>query len=205
MFTGLITDIGTISAVESMSAGVRLTIVSGYDRLVVGESIACNGACLTVVNVIPRSSRDPDPAIQRGDSFDVELSSETLACTEKSYWKKDGKLNLERALQVGDRLGGHFVTGHVDSLAEILSIKPEGDCFALNVRAPQTLSKFIAAKGSVTLNGISLTVNRVSGDDFEVMIIPHSWANTTLNTLKPGDRLHLEIDLLARYLARLKE
>ncbi len=187
MFTGLITAIGTVAAFD----GTWLTVASNYENITLGESIACNGACLTVVAI-------------NGSTFDVALSPETLDCTENSYWKKDGTLNLERALQVGDRLGGHFVTGHVDGLAEILSITPEGDCFALTLRAPHTLSKFIAAKGSVTLNGISLTVNRVNDDDFEVMIIPHTWANTTLHTLKPGDLLHLEIDLLARYLDRLK-
>jgi riboflavin synthase len=190
MFTGLITAIGTITAAHETAGGKRLTIVSEYENLVLGESIACNGACLTVVAI-------------NGGNFDVELSSETLACTEKTYWQEGGTLNLERALQVGDRLGGHFVTGHVDGLAELMSITPHGDCFALTLRAPQALSKFIAAKGSVTLNGISLTVNRVENDDFEVMIIPHTWQHTTLNTLQPNAHLHLEIDLLARYLERV--
>lgn len=191
MFTGLIADIGTITAATVQAGGVRLSIASHFPDILLGESIACNGACLTVVAI-------------DGGTFDVELSPETLARTEKSYWQRGSTLNLERALNVGDRLGGHFVTGHVDGVAELLTLQEDGGCFALTLRAPAALSKYIATKGSVTLNGISLTVNRVEGDDFDVMIIPHTWAHTTLHTLQPHARLHLEIDLLARYVERLQ-
>lgn len=204
MFTGIITDIGTVGNVE-MRGDMRARINCHYDMAGVdmGASIACDGVCLTVVDKGP-------------DWFDVDISAETLSKTNigsdgpKSNlaaggWTAGKRLNLERALRVGDELGGHIVSGHVDGVAMIEDIQSEGDSTRITFRAPDTLAKFIAPKGSVALNGTSLTVNEVAGVTFGVNIIPHTQEVTTWGTVRPGDAINLEIDTLARYVARLAE
>jgi riboflavin synthase len=197
MFTGLITDIGTIADIASTPGGRRLRVACGPDPggLVVGESIACAGICLTVVAAGPV-----------GDGrawFEADLSAETLAVSTAGSWTPGARLNLERSLRVGDALGGHLVAGHVDGVAEILDRADDGSGAGFRLRAPQALSRFIAAKGSVTLDGVSLTVNLVEGDEFTVMIIPHTLAVTTFGGRQAGERVNLEVDLMARYAARL--
>lgn len=193
MFTGIITAIGTIKAIAKQGDW-QMVIHTPWDcrAIDLGASIACSGVCLTV--------------IETGDDwFKVAASQETLDLTSISGWQEGTRINLERALAMGDELGGHIVSGHVDGLAEVIDITPENDSHRISLRAPHALSAFIAAKGSVTLDGISLTVNKVSGDDFFVNIIEHSWHNTTLADRKAGDVVNLEIDMLARYVARLLE
>ena len=195
MFTGIITDIGTVSNVE-MRGDMRARITCDYDMAGVelGASIACDGVCLTVV--------------ERGsDWFDVDISAETLSKTNigATGWATGRRLNLERALRVGDQLGGHIVSGHVDGVAVIETMREEGDSTRITLRAPRELARFIAAKGSVALNGTSLTVNEVEGTSFGINVIPHTQAVTTWGEAKPGDRVNLEIDTLARYVARLAE
>lgn len=196
MFTGIITDIGTVEALEQQG-DLRARIGCGYDmdRVEIGASIACNGVCLTVI----AKGRTPR------DWFDVQISAESVAKTNIGDWSVGSKLNLERALKVGDELGGHIVSGHVDGVAEIVGLSDEGDSTRFTFRAPETLAKFIAPKGSVALNGTSLTVNEVSGTEFGVNIIPHTKAVTIWGAAKLGDRINLEIDTLARYVARLQE
>lgn len=194
MFTGLITDIGSI--VEARQEGeLTLVIRCAYDmqNLALGESIAVNGCCLTIVEIRPAESW-----------FAVQLSRETLSHTAPR-WKTGERVNLERALAIGDRLGGHFVTGHVDGLARIADITPSGDSRVIALETPAALQQFIAAKGSVTLDGVSLTVNEVADARFTVNIIPHTLAATTLGEWQKGDAVNLEVDLIARYLARLTE
>ncbi len=193
MFTGIITDIGAVKAV-SKAADTRFDIRTRYDMSTVdiGASIACSGACLTV--------------IEKGDGwFAVEASQETLAKTTAGDWREGTPLNLERALKVGDELGGHIVTGHVDGVGTVTSVTPVGGSLKLDFEAPEALAKFIAAKGSVTVDGVSLTVNDVSDSAFSVNIIPHTQSETTLGGLKAGDRVNLEIDVLARYVARMND
>jgi len=193
MFTGIITDIGAVKAV-SKAADTRFDIRTRYDMSTVdiGASIACSGACLTV--------------IEKGDGwFAVEASQETLAKTTAGNWREGTPLNLERALKVGDELGGHIVTGHVDGVGTVTSATPVGGSLKLDFEAPEALAKFIAAKGSVTVDGVSLTVNDVSDSAFSVNIIPHTQSETTLGGLKAGDRVNLEIDVLARYVARMND
>jgi riboflavin synthase len=196
MFTGIITDIGTIRATEQRG-DLRLTISCGYamDGIAIGASIACSGACLTVVS-------------KGADSFTVDISAESLACTAPDRWVEGGRINLERALKVGDELGGHIVTGHVDGIGTVRDITPEGDSHRFTFEVPPTLAPLIAPKGSITIDGASLTVNDVKDDGgtthFSVNIIPHTWEVTTLGALKPGARVNLEIDTLARYLARMQ-
>lgn len=193
MFTGIITDIGIIKDVIR-TGDTKFVIQTAYDTgtIDLGASIACAGVCLTVIETGP-------------DWFAVAASQETLDCTTAQYWHQGTKINLERALRVGDELGGHWVSGHVDGLGQIESITPEGDSHRLVIRAPHAYAHFIAQKGSVTLDGISLTVNHVDGDYFGVNIIAHTWAVTTLGQNKVGDRVNLEIDLMARYVARQLE
>ena len=193
MFTGIITAIGTIDRLEKQGDWHMVVRTPwACQEIDLGASIACSGVCLTV--------------IERGDDwFKVAASQETLDLTSISGWQEGTRINLERALAMGDELGGHIVSGHVDGLAEVIDITPENDSHRISLRAPHALSAFIAAKGSVTLDGISLTVNKVSGDDFFVNIIEHSWHNTTLADRKEGDVVNLEIDMLARYVARLLE
>lgn len=193
MFTGIISDIGTITKAQQ-TGDLRLEIACDFapTSIKLGDSIACNGACLTVVEVLE-------------NGFAVELSAETITRTAPNQWQVGKKLNLERSIKMGDSLDGHIVSGHVDGVANIKNIKESGDSHILTITAPQELSKFIAKKGSVTLDGISLTVNDIENSDFTVNIIPHTWQNTTLSHKHEGDRLNLEIDMLARYVARLLE
>ncbi len=197
MFTGIVTDIGTIRSVEARG-DTRFVIGCAYDttRIATGASIACAGCCLTVTD----KGRDGT-----GDWFAVDASAETLSLTTARHWREGTRLNLERALKVGDELGGHIVSGHVDGTARTVSATPEGDSLRLVFAAPDALAKFIAPKGSVTLDGASLTVNAVEGAQFGVNIIPHTQAETTLGALTPGTAVNLEIDVLARYVARLDE
>ena len=194
MFTGIITDIGTIRRI--IPAGdTRLEIACTYDmaRVALGASIACDGVCLTVME-------------KTSDSFTVSASAETLRVTTLGQWRPGQRINLERALCLGDELGGHLVSGHVDGLARILTRKPVGDSQAFTLRVPQNLARFIAPKGSVALDGVSLTVNAVEGEDFSLNIIPHTLTHTTIGEQwQVGDAVHLEIDLLARYLQRMLE
>lgn len=199
MFTGIITDIGTVAAVE-MRGDLRARIACGYDMSGVdlGASIACDGVCLTVI--------DRGNADGRG-WFDVDISAETLSKTNigQDGWAVGKRLNLERALRVGDELGGHIVSGHVDGVAVITDMRDEGDSTRLTFRAPAALARFIAPKGSVALNGTSLTVNEVAGDHFGVNLIPHTQTVTTWGQARAGDAVNLEVDTLARYVARLAE
>jgi riboflavin synthase len=191
MFTGIITDIGQVTRVEQRG-DTRLTIQTGFDTgtIAIGASIACNGVCLTAIELQP-------------GAFVVEASAETRSRTTLGQWQTGTPLNLERSLKLGDELGGHLVYGHVDGLAQIVAVVPEGDSFRWTFRAPPDLSRFIAAKGSVALNGVSLTVNSVDGDHFGVNIIPHTTLHTTFGRLQAGDSVNLEVDMLARYVARL--
>lgn len=196
MFTGIITDIGEVLETERRG-DLRARIGTGYDvdGIDIGASIACDGVCLTVIAL----GRAPK------NWFDVEISAESLSKTNIDRWQPGTRLNLERALKVGDELGGHIVSGHVDGLAEVVALRPEGDSLRVTFRAPANLAGFIAPKGSVALNGTSLTVNEVSGTDFGVNFIPHTQKATTWGDVAVGDRVNLEIDTLARYVARLRE
>ena len=197
MFTGIVTDVGEVIEVEARPAGRRLRIACGYDAetLALGASIACAGPCLTVV------------AMGRGPRswFEVEVSPETLARTTLGTWRAGTRVNLERALRLGDELGGHLVTGHIDGVAEILERRADGDMARFTFRVPQSLAPYIAAKGSVALDGTSLTVNEVDGAAFGVMLIPHTLRVTTWGGRRAGDAVNLEVDLMARYVARLHE
>jgi riboflavin synthase len=196
MFTGIITDIGEIVTLEQ-AGDLRARIATGYDvaGVDIGASIACDGVCLTVI------ARGTSPR----NWFDVQISAESVARTTIGGWKVGGRLNLERALKVGDELGGHIVSGHVDGVAEIVAMRDEGDSTRFTFRAPEALAGYIAPKGSVALNGTSLTVNEVAGTEFGVNIIPHTKTVTTWGGVKVGDRVNLEIDTLARYVARLQD
>ena len=196
MFTGIITDVGHIKDL-SEGGDTRITLNTAFDTdtIDIGASIACSGVCLTVVD-------------KGADWFAVEASAETLSCTNLGDWIKGTRVNLERAMKLGDELGGHIVTGHVDGIGKILSITPEGDSIRMTFESPQTLAKYIAEKGSVTINGVSLTVNEVTDGDqtsFGINIIPHTQEKTTFSEAKVGDRVNLEIDILARYVARMNE
>ena len=196
MFTGIVTDLGEVLHLEQ-KGDLRARIATGYDtaRIDIGASIACEGVCLTVIALgsVPRNW------------FDVEISAETVSKTNLSGWTVGKRLNLERALKVGDELGGHIVSGHVDGVAEVVAIRPEGNSLRVTFRAPEDLAKFIAPKGSVALNGTSLTVNEVDGRDFGINFIPHTQKVTTWGGVKLGDRVNLEVDTMARYVARLRE
>jgi len=197
MFTGIITDIGEVIAVDERAEGLRrLTIACSYDlgSIAFGASIACAGACLTVVDTAQREGRG---------CFIVDAAAETLAVTTAGRWRSGTRVNLERALKIGDELGGHLVTGHVDGLATLVAREDLPDMARLTFRAPAALTRFIAAKGSIALDGVSLTVNMVEGDTFGVLIIPHTLAVTTFRALSEGGVLNLEVDLMARYAARL--
>jgi len=193
MFTGIITDIGTVKAV-TQGGDTRFDIATRYDMagVDIGASIACAGVCLTV--------------IEKGDGwFAVQASGETLDKTTLGAWREGTRINLERALKVGDELGGHIVSGHVDGVAEVISTEPAGESLKIVFRAPDALARYIAAKGSVTIDGVSLTVNDVDGQAFSVNIIPHTQSETTLGQLQSAGRVNLEIDVLARYVARLND
>jgi riboflavin synthase len=191
MFSGIVAALGKINKVQPLERGARLSIHAvrlGLDDVAIGDSICVNGVCLTVI-------------AKSTSSFDVDVSAETLHCT--AGLDKAGEVNLEKALRLSDRLGGHLVSGHVDGVGEVVAFEPAGESHRLVVRAPAELAKYIARKGSITIQGVSLTVNSVDGPEFEVNLIPHTIQVTTLKHLKPGSRVNLEVDLLARYIERL--
>ncbi|MDE2487680.1 MAG: riboflavin synthase [Alphaproteobacteria bacterium] len=194
MFTGIVTDVGRVRAVHETSRDRRFEIETRFDLadVDIGASISHAGCCLTVV--------------EKGQGwFAVEVSGETLAVTTLADWREGRRVNLERAARVGDELGGHIVSGHVDGVGEVLSVESEGGSHRVRIRAPRPLHRFIAPKGSVAVEGVSLTVNEVEDDVFGVNLIPHTWEVTTLGELRVGSRVNLEIDMLARYLARWRE
>jgi riboflavin synthase len=199
MFTGIISDLGEVIDVEEKAEGLRrVNIACSYDpdTIDIGASIACSGICLTVV-ARGRSGNRP--------SFAVDAAAETLRMTTAATWRRGTALNLERSLRLGDELGGHLVSGHVDGIAELVARDDFVDMADLTLRAPSALAHFIAPKGSVALDGVSLTVNKAEGDTFSVLIIPHTLKVTTLGSLAVGARLNLEVDLMARYAAQLLE
>jgi len=194
MFSGIIADAGLIKKAEDREGGLRLTVateVLGMDDVVLGDSIAVNGVCLTVIKV-------------DGNDFVVDVSRETMDCTA-GLDRQGAHVNLEKAMRLSDRIGGHLVSGHVDGVGEVVAFNDIGESWRLIVRAPQALAKYIAVKGSITINGVSLTVNRVGGNEFEVNLIPHTLEVTTLNELEKGARVNLEIDLIARYVERMMQ
>ena len=194
MFTGIITAIGTIKNVQPLAEGKRYEIASVYDTSTIdlGASIAHDGVCLTVVD-------------KTTETYSVEAWEEALRLTNAAAWGRRTRLNLERALKIGDELGGHIVSGHVDGIAEIVAMESEGEATRYTINAPDHLARFIAPKGSIALNGTSLTVNKVDGTRFDVLMIRHSQEVTTWGQAKVGDRLNIEIDTMARYAARLAE
>ena len=198
MFTGIITDVGEVLATRA-EGDLRARIGTGYDvgGLEIGASVACDGVCLTVV-AAGRSPRN---------WFEVQISAETLSKTNigANGWPDGHRVNLERALRVGDELGGHIVSGHVDGVAEVIGVRAEGASTRVRLRAAEALARFIAPKGSVALNGTSLTVNEVEGSTFGVNLIPHTKAVTSWGDVAAGDRVNLEVDTMARYVARLRE
>lgn len=199
MFTGIVTDLGTVREVQPIGGGHDHRLVIGTSPaflanppVALGASIACSGVCLTAVQL-------------GGDWFAVEASAETLSKTTLGGWKAGTRVNLERSLRLGDELGGHLVAGHVDGTGEVISATPEHGSVRWRFRAPAALAPFIAPKGSIAVDGVSLTVNDVEGEAFGVNIIPHTASVTTFGTLQPGSRVNLEIDMMARYVARLRE
>jgi riboflavin synthase len=194
MFTGIVTDIGKVRGVRDTNRDRRFEIETVYDvaGIDLGASISHAGCCLTVVD--------------KGEGwFAVEVSGETLAMSTLGDWHEGRRINLERAARAGDEMGGHIVSGHVDGVGEVVQVTPEGGSHRLRIRTPRPLHRYIASKGSISVEGVSLTVNEVEDDIFGVNIIPHTWEATTLGALKVGDRVNLEIDMLARYLARWQE
>ncbi|MEO8454446.1 MAG: riboflavin synthase [Sphingomicrobium sp.] len=196
MFTGIVTDVGTVRSTEQRG-DLRLQIGTGYDTATIdlGASIACSGVCLTVID-------------KGADWFAVDVSGETVSRTAQDHWREGAKLNLERSLRLGDEIGGHIVTGHVDAVAEVVGLCPEGDSQKIGIHVPRELGPMIAPKGSITLDGVSLTVNEVreaedGSTHFSVNIIPHTAQQTTLRQLAAGQQLNVEIDVLARYIGRM--
>jgi riboflavin synthase len=199
MFTGITKDIGEVVAMRQQAEGLRrLTVACAYARtsIAIGASIACSGVCLTVVETGEHGGRT---------AFAVDAAAETLRMTTAGTWRAGTRLNLERALKVGDELGGHIVAGHADGIAELIAREDLTEMARLTLRAPRPLMRFVATKGSVALDGVSLTVNEVTAETFAVLIIPHTLVVTTLGAAKPGTMMNLEIDLMARYAARLME
>jgi riboflavin synthase len=197
MFTGIITDIGEV--IDSEQRGdLRARIATAYDpyALALGASVACDGVCLTVV--------DRGEADGRG-WFAVDVSAETVSKTTLGDWKAGRPINLEKSLRVGDELGGHIVSGHVDGVGEVIAARPEGDSLRVTIRVPRALAPFLAPKGSVAVDGASLTVNEVGEDTFGINLIPHTQSHTTFAAMAPGRRVNIEIDVLARYVARLEQ
>ena len=194
MFTGIVTDVGRVRAVRDTNRDRRFEIETAFDlsTIDIGASVSHAGCCLTIVE-------------KGADWFAVEVSGETLSATTLDNWKEGRRVNLERAARVGDELGGHIVSGHVDGVGEVISVESEGGSHRVRIRVPRPLHRFIAPKGSITVEGVSLTVNEVEDDVFGVNLIPHTWDVTTLGTLRVGSRVNLEIDMLARYLARWRE
>jgi riboflavin synthase len=198
MFTGIVTDIGTIRSTEQRG-DLRMVIGTSYDMasVAIGASIACSGVCLTVVD-------------KGADWFAVDASGETVSRTAPGMWAAGRRINLERSLHLGDEMGGHIVTGHVDSVGHVVAVEPEGDSHRVTISVPPAIAPYIAAKGSVTVDGVSLTVNAVADQadgtaHFGLNIIPHTWDVTTLGELAPGRAVNIEIDILARYLSRMQE
>ena len=194
MFTGIVTDVGRLRAVREPNRDLRFEVETSFDLSTIdmGASISHAGCCLTIV--------------EKGDNwFAVEISGETISLTTLGTWKEGDPINLERAARVGDELGGHIVSGHVDGVGEVISVESEGGSHRVKIRVPRPLHRFIAPKGSITVDGVSLTVNEVDDDVFGVNLIPHTWDVTTLGRLKSGAKVNLEIDMLARYLARWRE
>jgi riboflavin synthase len=199
MFTGIVTDLGEVRSIKARANNLhRITLYTRYPRaeLIEGASVACSGVCLTVVDTGEENGRT---------WFAVDAADETLRVTGVGRWRHGTRVNLERPLKVGDELGGHIVSGHVDGLARVVSREDMTDMVRFTLRAPHELARYIAAKGSVALDGVSLTVNTVEGDDFTVLIIPHTLKVTSIGALKAGDDVNLEIDTMARYAARLME
>jgi riboflavin synthase len=199
MFTGIVTDVGTVAAMTTLDEGVKLRISTNYDpkTIAVGASIAHGGICLTVTNLPGEGSNER--------WFEVEAWEEALRLTTIGNWQEGSRINLERSLKIGDELGGHIVSGHVDGKAEILAVTAEGDATRYRLRAPEHLAKFVAPKGSIALDGTSLTVNAVDGTDFDVLLIRHTLEVTTWGERKAGDFVNFEVDTMARYAARLAE
>jgi len=197
MFTGIVSEIGEVAAVRPRGEGLhRVKILCGFDRATIadGASIACSGICLTAVGAGEEDART---------WFAVDAAAETLRITNAGNWRHGTRINLERALRMGDELGGHLVAGHVDGLAQVIAREELTDMARLALRAPADIARFIAPKGSVALDGVSLTVNEVEGDTFSVLIIPHTLHVTTLGMIQAGNKVNLEVDLMARYAARL--
>ncbi len=200
MFTGIVTALGTVREVQPIGGGHDLRLVIGTAPsflsepapAALGASIACSGVCLTVVHLA-------------ADAFSVDCSAETVSKTTLGAWKQGARINLERALRMGDELGGHLVAGHVDGVATVVSATPENASVRWRFRLPEALARYVAPKGSVAIDGVSLTVNEVDGEVFGVNIIPHTASVTTFGTLQPGDRVNIEVDMMARYVARLRE
>jgi riboflavin synthase len=194
MFTGIVTDVGRVEAVAPLAVGRRLTIATSYDMsgVEIGASIACSGACLTVVE-------------KGAGFFCADVSGETLDKTTAGGWQAGSRINLERALRASDELGGHLVLGHVDGVGEVVRLAAEGENHRIDISVPDALKRYIASKGSVTVDGVSLTVNEVADTVFGVNIIPHTWDNTALADISAGTRVNIEVDVIARYVARLLE
>lgn len=199
MFTGIVTDVGTVKSVSPLKEGIRLRVATAYDPSTIdmGASISHSGICLTVTGLPAEGSN--------GRWFEVEAWEEALRLTTIGAWREGSRINLERSLKIGDELGGHIVSGHVDGKAEILSVTSEGDATRYRLRAPEHLAKFVAPKGSIALDGTSLTVNAVDGTDFDVLLIRHTLEVTTWGERKAGDFVNFEVDTMARYAARLAE
>jgi riboflavin synthase len=199
MFTGIVTDVGSVSAIAPLDEGVRLRITTNYDpsTIDIGASICHAGVCLTVTNLSNEDSNER--------WFEVEAWEEALRLTTISSWGEGTRVNLERALKIGDELGGHIVSGHVDGKAEILAVEPEGEAIRITLRAPADLARFVAPKGSVALDGTSLTVNAVNDDTFDILLIRHTLGVTTWGERQAGDFVNFEVDTMARYAARLAE
>jgi riboflavin synthase len=198
MFTGIVTALGEVKAVERLDGLARLTIAAAYDpaSVEIGASVSHDGCCLTVVQA---------EAAPGGIRYVVEAAPETLRLTTLGSLREGDKVNLERSLRAGDELGGHMVQGHVDGLGELLSVTQDGGGWRLRIKPPKSIEHLIASKGSIAISGVSLTVNEVDAEGFGVLIIPHTWAVTTLSKLKAGDKVNLEADMMARYAARLIE
>ncbi|MDC9809585.1 riboflavin synthase [Rhizobium binxianense] len=199
MFTGIVTDVGTVESVSPLKEGIRLRVATAYDPKTIdmGASISHAGICLTVTALPAEGSN--------GRWYEVEAWEEALRLTTIGTWQQGSRINLERSLKIGDELGGHIVSGHVDGKAEILSVTSEGDATRYRLRAPEHLAKFVAPKGSIALDGTSLTVNAVDGTDFDVLLIRHTLEVTTWGERKAGDFVNFEVDTMARYAARLAE
>ena len=192
MFSGIVAALGKIQRIEPLTGGVRLNIESarlGMEDVAIGDSIAVNGVCLTVVS-------------KSATAFDADVSKESLNCTV-GLNAQDAEVNLEKAMRLSDRIGGHLVSGHVDGVGEVVQFEPVGESMLLRIRAPQALARYIARKGSVAIQGVSLTVNAVDGDVFDINLIPHTVSVTTLRHLKPGSPVNLEVDQIARYVERM--